>query len=132
MKKYIGRLDIAKYQLVTSKRIMTDTVKLTDNRREHIIQRRGQEFYDKYSSLFADVISDPDYIFRDEKDNTALAAKTLMQNGESINIVLRLAVEGDDPEYKNSIITAIRENDKRFAQRLRNNIPVYKRLDKSE
>lgn len=46
-------------------------------------------------------------------------------------MVLRLAVEGENQEYKNSIITAIKENDKRFLQRLRNNEPVYK-IDKKE
>ena len=43
-------------------------------------------------------------------------------------MVLRLAVEGENPAYKNSIITAIKENDKRFTQRLRNNQPVYQKL----
>ena len=32
----------------------------------------------------------------------------------------------DNPEYKNSIITAIGESEKRFAQRLRNNTALYK------
>jgi hypothetical protein len=47
-------------------------------------------------------------------------------------LVLRLAVEGDNFDYKNSIITAIKENEKRFAQRLRNNTPIYKKVDKQE
>lgn len=100
---------------------------MTDNQREHIIERRGQQFFDEYFPLFADVISDPDYIFKDKNENTVLAAKTISNNGTSVNIVLRLAVEGENHNYKNSIITAVKEGDKRFAQRLRNNTPIYKK-----
>ena len=49
-----------------------------------------------------------------------------------MNLVLRLVVEGDDPTFKNSIITAVGENEKRFAQRLRNNDPIYKKVDTNE
>ena len=130
--KTIGKIDVEKYGKVTSKKIITDQVVLTENRVQHIIERRGQGFYDEYSQYFCQIISDPDYIFKDERENTAIAAKTCVHNGAKINIVIRLAVEGENPIYKNSIITAIRENNKRFAQRLRNNIPVYKKVDKIE
>ena len=43
-----------------------------------------------------------------------------MENEKYINLVLRIVIETDNPEYKNSIITAIGESEKRFAQRLRN------------
>ena len=128
----IGKIDISKYQPITKNKIITDQVILTDNRKKHIIERRGQEFYDKYSSLFADVVADPDYIFKDKNENTALAAKIINIDGSSVNIVLRLVVEGENPNYKNAIITAVCENNKRFSQRLRNTPPVYKRLDKTE
>lgn len=129
---FVGEIDIEKYQAVTEKRIITNQVILTENRKQHIIERRGQAFYDEYYQYFSHIISDPDYIFRDEHENTALVAKTFEKNGENINLVLRLAVEGDNVSYKNSIITAIRENEKRFAQRLRNNDPLYKKIDKGE
>ena len=44
-----------------------------------------------------------------------------------VNLVLRLVVSTDNPEYKNSIITAVGESMKRFEQRLRNNEPLYKK-----
>lgn len=127
----IGVIDIEKYKAVSEKKIITDEVVITDNRIKHIIERRGQEFYDEYCEYFPDIIANPDYIFKDEKENTAIATKSFTHKGSSVNIVLRLAVEGDNPEYKNSIITAIKENDKRFAQRLRNNKLVY-RIDNKE
>ena len=121
----IGKIDIEKYQKVTKNKIITDQVILTNTQKEHIIKRRGQDFFNKYAPFFEKIISDPDYIFKDKNNNTALAAKRICNDGSSINIVLRLAIENEDVNHKNSIITAVRENDKRFSQRLRNNMPVY-------
>ena len=129
---YIGKIDIHIYQRVTAKSIITDEVVLTDNRKDHIIKRRGQDFYDKYKHYFPQIISEPDYLFKDEHENSVVACKTFSENGPSVNLVIRLAVEDDDILFKNSIITAIKESEKRFAQRLRNNVPIYKRIDKQE
>ena len=130
---YLGTIDIEKYIKITDKKIITDQVVITDNRIQHIIERRGMEFYDKYAAKFAEIIKDPDYIFKDKLADSAIVCKTFaVDNDNSVNIVIRLSVEGDDPEHKNSIITAMIENSKRFAQRLRNNKAVYSKLDKME
>ena len=50
-----------------------------------------------------------------------------IEDDKYVNIVLRIVVSEDNPEYKNSIITAIGESTKRFQQRLRNNKPLYKK-----
>ena len=128
----IGKIDVEKYQNITDKRILTNEVIITDNRIEHIIQRRGQNFYVEYHEYFSSIIEDPDYIFKDIKADTAIVSKVFSHKGKNINLVVRLVVEGDDPNFKNSIITAISESEKRFAQRLRNNTPVYKKLDSQE
>lgn len=122
-----------KYIAVTDKKIMTDQVIITDNCIDHIIKRRGQDFYNRYRDKFAQILHDPDYIFKDKNQDTAIACKRFVEDGKSINIILRLSVEGGNPDFKNSILTAIGEGDKRFAQRLRNNIPIYvKGIDKPE
>lgn len=128
----VGKINISIYQPVTENKILTDKVVLTNNRKEHIIERRGQAFFDKYSPMFADIVADPDYTFKDKNKNTALAAKFVLDGKHSLYICLRLAVEGENPEYNNSIITAVFENGKSFSQRIKNNPPVYKRLDKKE
>ncbi len=123
----IGKIDIEKYRGVSDK-IRTDEVVLTDKQRKHIIDRRGKEFYEKYHSFFRSVAEQPDYIFSDKAHpNTAIASKALLVDGKNLNLVIRLAVEGDEVGLKNSIITVIVENNKRYQQRLRNNIPLYKR-----
>lgn len=128
---HVCKIDIEKYQDAADAHIITNDVILTSNRIQHIIDRRGSDFFDEYNKYFSAIILDPDYIFKDKK-NTALAAKKFNHNGCFINIVLRLSIEGENPDYKNSIITAIKENEKRFAQRLRNNTPIYKKLDNQE
>lgn len=128
--EYIGKLDREIYQQVTHKKLLTDDVIITDNRIQHIIERRGREFYYKYREYFKEIIVEPDYIFKDKSENTAIVCKTFKTEKSSVNIILRLVVEGEDENYKNSIITVIKESDRRFEQRLRNNEFLYKKLDK--
>ena len=65
--KYIGKIDISLYQKVTNKKILTEEVIITDDQIQHIIDRRGQDFYDKYNKYFSEIITNPDYIFEDKK-----------------------------------------------------------------
>ncbi|MCD8015581.1 MAG: hypothetical protein LUG99_20965 [Lachnospiraceae bacterium] len=122
---FIGKINVEIYKCVTDD-IVTDDVIITDERISHIKERRGQEFYDTYASQFADIIQDPDFIFRD-RINTALVCKRFKQDGKYVNVVIRLAVSTDNPAYKNSILTVIGESEKRFQQRLRNNNSLYKK-----
>ena len=110
----IADIDIAKYSVVAPN-IRSSTLVLTENQKEHIIKRRGQEFFDKYAAHFADIAKDPDYIFPDKAHpNTAIACKTLEIDGANINLVIRLAVQGDDENLENSVITAIAESKKKI------------------
>ncbi len=123
----VCRLDVEKYRCVSDK-IRSDLVVLTDNQMQHIIKRRGIEFWEKYQARFGEIIADPDYIFPDKQHTgTAVACKSFLEDGKTVQLVIRLALTGDDPKLENSIITAILENNKRFAQRLRNNQPLYKK-----
>ena len=115
----VGKINRNIYECITED-IVTDEVIITDERIAHIIERRGQKFYDTYRGSFADIIRNPDYIFADKK-NTATQRSTVEADDKFVNIVLRIAVSTDNPGYKNSIITAVGENRKRFQQRLRNN-----------
>ncbi len=127
----LGKIDIEKYKEIASGDILTDEVIITDNRIDHIIKRRGQQFYDDFSGYFSEIVADPDYIFKDEDSiNTAIVSKSYKNKGKTVNLILKLVVEGDNPNYKNSILSAIGEGESRFEQRLRNNVPVYKKVDK--
>lgn len=122
----VGKIDCELYKCIAPN-IKTDEVIITEERIEHIRERRGNEFYERYRGLFEEIIRDPDYIFKDKRENTALVCKRILKDEKYINIVLRIAIETDHSEYKNSIITAIGESEKRFQQRLRNNSALYKK-----
>ena len=123
----IAKLDVQRYSCV-AEHIRSSDVILTEKQKEHIIDRRGKEFYDKYSPYFKEIIENPDYIFKDKKfENTAIASKTISLNSKNISVVVRIAVEGDEPWRKSSVITVMCENEKRYRQRVRNNIILYKR-----
>ena len=123
----IAKLDVQRYSCV-AEHIRSSDVILTEKQKEHIIERRGKEFYDKYSPYFKEIIENPDYIFKDKRfENTAIASKTISLNSKNISVVVRIAVEGDEPWRKSSVITVMCENEKRYRQRVRNNIILYKR-----
>ena len=92
-----------------------------------LTSKDGNDFYQKYGGEFGNIVSEPDYIFKDSKENTALACKKFIEDSKYVNVAVRIAVSTDNPEYKNSIITAVGESEKRFAQRLRNNSSIYKK-----
>ncbi len=121
----VGKINRDIYKCITED-IVTDEVIITDERIDHIVERRGQKFYDTYGESFSEIILNPDYIFAD-KANTALVCKEFKADDKFVNIVLRIVVSTDNPNYKNSIITAVGENSRRFQQRLRNNTPLYKK-----
>lgn len=122
----VGKINREIYKCITAD-IATDEVIITDERIEYIIKRRSEGFYEKFGKYFEEILKDPDYIFKDTKENTALVCKGFIDGGNYVNIVLRLVTSKDLLGYKNSIITAIGENEKRFTQRLRNNTPLYKK-----
>ncbi len=122
----IGKLNREIYRCITDD-ISSEEVIITDERIRHIIERRGADFWEKYKQYFPFILSDPDYIFPDNRVHTAIVCKAIEEAEGTINLVLRVAVEGENPSYHNSILTAIRENKRRFAQRLRNHIPIYKK-----
>lgn len=73
------------------------------------------------------MIQDPDYIFKDKSPNTAIASKFFPEIQKHINLAIRLVVEGDPPDYKNSVITAVGEGERRFEQRLRNCTIIFEK-----
>ncbi|MCL2446732.1 MAG: PBECR2 nuclease fold domain-containing protein [Oscillospiraceae bacterium] len=95
----IGKIDVALFQKISSG-ITTDEVILTDNRAQHVRDKRA-EVYERCLTHLPEVLQSPDYILRDPKhENTALVIKRFERVSE---IVLRLCT--DDSGYKNSIIS---------------------------
>lgn len=89
----ICKIDLNLYKSIASD-IITDEVIITDERIQHIIDRRGQEFYNRYGDKFMEILKDPDYIFED-KQNTALVCKQFLVDDKYVNLALRLVVSTD-------------------------------------
>lgn len=125
--QYIGRIDKCKFEKISNK-IITDEVVLTEKQREHI-KERYPGILEKYEEYFLEILQEPDYILKDNlRENTALILKTIKNKDKqgSVNLVLRLAVEGEDINNKNSIITCIPIGENRLKSYKNNGKVVYK------
>ncbi len=130
--QYIGNIDINLFKAIFPN-IITDQVVFTDKQKAHINERHP-EILNKFEKYFSQIIENPDYILIDNmRNNTALLLKTIVETGNnnsivgSVNLVLRLAVEDDDKNNKNSIITCIPIGQTRLKSYINNGKIVYKR-----
>lgn len=135
--QYIGKINTNLYKEISTK-IITDEVILTDKQRDHIEQRHPK-ILEKYEKYFTEVVENPDFILRDNsRKNTALIFKTVQEKNsnekvvDNINLVLRLAVEGDNITNKNSIITCIPIGNNRLKSYINNGRIIYKNLYNNE
>lgn len=122
--KTIGHIQIEKYRAI-SPDIQTSEVVITDERIRHIQERHPNDF-ERYAGYLKEIVEFPDYILEANKPNTAFILKEIQSAGEKFQLVLRLSVAGDNPEYKNSIITFLKINKKRFDRYLRTKKILYK------
>lgn len=100
---FVGRIKREIFETVT-KDIQTDEVIITDVQIEHIKSHHPGD-YENFSDYFQEIVEDPDYIIEANKPNTALLLKTFFDNEKIFKVVLRIKTSNDNPEYKNSIIS---------------------------
>lgn len=131
--RFICKIDLDLYKCA-SDNIITDEVVLTKKQEIHIRDENNRDVLDKYINDIESILNNPDYILDDEKNkNTVKVIKSIPYcKNKNIHIVLRLVVVDDNPNYKNSIITAWEISDKKLGQLIRNktvlfsNIPLHK------
>lgn len=128
--QYIGKIDRNRFSKIT-KDISTDEVILTERQVEHIRERHPND-YEQYFSYIKEIVENPDYIIRDTKPNTGFLLKEFADKDKRFQLILRLHTSEDNKEYKNSIITFLKVNEKKYKQYLRNKEIVWKKLDKNE
>lgn len=122
--KTIGHIQIEKYRAI-SPDIQTSEVVITDERIRHIQERHPNDF-ERYAGYLKEIVEFPDYILEANKPNTAFILKEIQSASEKFQLVLRLSVAGENPEYKNSIITFLKIDKKRFDRYLRTKKILYK------
>ena len=119
----VGKIDKDIYKCIT-KDIVTEEVIITDNQIQHIKVRHPND-YERFSSYFGEIVKNPDYIVDTKKLNTALILKEIQAEQEVFKTVLRLVTSKDNPEYKNSIITFMKIDEKEWNRLLRNKKILY-------
>ena len=128
--QYIGKIDKNKFAAI-SKDITGEDVVLTDKQVEHIKERHPND-YERYFKYIKEIVENPDYIIRDSKPNTGFLLKVFWKEEKRFQLILRLHTGDDIKGYKNSIITFLKINKKKYEQYLRNKEIVWEKLDKSE
>lgn len=122
----VGKIDRDIYKCVTEN-ISTDEVIITDERIEHIIERHPND-YETYYGYLKQIVENPDYIIEANKPNTAMILKEIIISEEKkFKTVLRLKTSVDNPEYKNSVITFMKINEKEWSRLIRNKKILYKK-----
>lgn len=127
----IGKINIEIYKCVAAD-ICTDEVIITDRQIEHIKERHPND-YERYFGYAQQIIRDPDYILEANKPKTAFILKHITENGKNYQLILRLKTSNDPQDFKNSVITFLKVDEKRYRRYLRTKkILYFKKLDKIE
>lgn len=128
---FVGKIDINIYKCVTED-IQTDEVIITDKQIEHIKDHHPNDF-ERYFGYVQEIIQKPDYILEANKPNTAFVLKHIIENGKNYQLIIRLKTSEDPSDYKNSVITFLKVEDKRYNRYLRTKKILYSyQIDKKE
>ncbi len=122
---YIGKIDRDIYKCVTDD-LQSDDVIITEKQVEHIKQHHPND-YERYFKYAESIIADPDYILEANRPDTAFLLKHIKENNKNYEIILRLKTSKDPAEYKNSIITFLKVEEKRYQRYLRTKKILYKK-----
>lgn len=102
----------------------TDEVIVTDERLKHI-KTHHPEDYELFEQYGKDTVLSPDEILVDNKHPaTVLMIKHLPDS--NLNVVVRLALDPDHPDYKNSIMTFYRIRESNLAKLRKKSKTLYK------
>lgn len=121
----IGKIDPLIYNCITDEITSTDVI-ITENQIQHIKERHPND-YERYAAFFNEIIEKPDYIIETQKPNTALILKELSTDKLIFKTILRLVTPKDNPNYKNSIITFMKIDEKELNRLIKNKKVLYKK-----
>jgi len=120
----LGNLDPALLQNFFGT-LRTTEVVVTEERVAHIKERHPEDFtlFEQYG---AETVLFPDLLILDEKHAGTVFAVRLLEES-NLNVVVRLALETDKNEYKNSVMTFYRLRDRNLKKLLEKNRLLYSR-----
>ncbi|MGM9671787.1 MAG: PBECR2 nuclease fold domain-containing protein [Oscillospiraceae bacterium] len=120
----VGKINIATYRCVSAE-IVTDEVVMTEERIEHIRKRHPND-YERFCTYIPRMIAEPDYIVQANKANTAVILKEIEENGEKFKLILRIKMQHDPADYRNSVLSFWRIGDTTWRKTLKNKKILYK------
>lgn len=106
-------------------KLQTDDVIFMKERMQHI-EERHPEAYDFVKKHYKECIADPDEIYEDAKNKSSVIYIKKFDDGTGL-LYLRLVMPGDNPTYKNSIISGHKVNENRVKRIASKNKLLYKR-----
>ena len=121
----LGKLNREIYSCIT-KDFITDEVIITEEQLLHIRERHPEAYQDTLLYV-KDVLDDPDYIFKDKKENTGIVVKKIMNQEDNSLLVIKIITSKDNKNYKNSVITGWKITEKRLNNYIRNKNIIYKK-----
>lgn len=98
---------------------------ITDERISHIKEKHPYD-YERYFRYIKEIVTYPEYIIEANKPNTALILKSFNENNEVFKTVLRIVTSWDNSDFKNSIITFMKINEKEWNRLIKNKKILYK------
>ena len=120
--QYIGKLN-TEFLEVEFGKLTTDELILTDERDDHIKERHDRD-YNLFHQCVYDIIKRPDTVLKDSKNqNTVFYIKYIEET--HLNIVIRLSLEIENTNRKNSIITSYQLGAKTLKRLKKNNKTLY-------
>ena len=103
--------------------LQTTEVIITDERIAHIKERHPED-YNLFEQYGRDSILSPDILLQDLKNaGTIFAVKKLPDT--NLNVVIRLVLDTDNPDFKNSVMTFYRIRDKNLKKLMERNPILY-------
>ena len=99
----LGKLNLEIYSCITTD-FITDEVIITEEQLSHIREKHPEAYQDTLLYV-KDVLDDPDYIFKDKKENSGIVVKKIINEEEHSLLVIKIITSKDNKDYKNSVIT---------------------------
>ena len=121
----VGKINREIYRCI-AENITTDEVVITEERIRHIRERHPGSL-EKIEPCLQAALGHPDYILEDKNPNSGLVLKAVEENNVRFQMVLRIHTSADEPEYKNSIISAWVISESRWKNYVNNKKVLYKR-----
>lgn len=121
----LGKLNLEIYSCITTD-FITEEVIITEEQLSHIREKHPEAYQDTLLYV-KDVLDDPDYIFKDKKENSGIVVKKIINEEEHSLLVIKIITSKDNKDYKNSVITGWKITEKRLNNYIRNKNIIYKK-----